>query len=92
MLVFPFIPKGNKQSQLSILNYINMPIQYTAIFTAVMINNFSDKKCDVFLIFGQNIDCRYMVEPPRQKWGVRGCTLHWCVIMVIGFLNCMYVK
>ena len=23
------------------------------------------KKCDVFLIFAQNIDCGYTLEPPR---------------------------
>ena len=28
-------------------------------------NNFSKKKNDIFLIFAQNIDCGYMLEPPQ---------------------------
>ena len=27
---------------------------------------FSGKKNDIFLIFAQNIDCGYMLEPPRR--------------------------
>ena len=25
----------------------------------------SDEKCDIFLIFAQNIDCGYTLEPPQ---------------------------
>ena len=32
-------------------------MQFTAIFTAVKIKNVQLKKCDVFVIFAQNIDC-----------------------------------
>ena len=34
-------------------------------FTAVKNNNFHMKKCDIFLIFAQNIDCGYTLEPPQ---------------------------
>ena len=42
-----------------------MPMQYTEIFNVVKkMKNFS-KKNDIFLIFAQNIDCGYTLEPPR---------------------------
>ena len=28
--------------------------------------NFQQKNFDIFLIFAQNIDCGYMLEPPRR--------------------------
>ena len=28
-------------------------------------DNFHMKKCDIFLIFAQNIDCGYKLEPPH---------------------------
>ena len=31
------------------------------------INNFQRKIFDIFLIFAQNIDCGYTLEPPRLK-------------------------
>ena len=34
-------------------------------FTAVKNNNFQMKNCDIFLIFAQNIDCGYTLEPPQ---------------------------
>ena len=37
------------------------------IFMAVKKINFQMKKCDVFHIFAQNIDCGYTLEPPQ--WG-----------------------
>ena len=33
--------------------------------TAVKNGNFPMKKCDIFLIFAQNIDRGYTLEPPR---------------------------
>ena len=30
------------------------------------IDNFQRKNFDIFLIFAQNIDCGYMLEPPRR--------------------------
>ena len=43
-------------------------MQYTAIFTAVKNDKFQLKqKEDMFLIFAQNIDRGYTLEPPQ--WG-----------------------
>ena len=44
-------------------HYENMPMQYTAIFHGCKKDNFQMKKCDNFLIFAQNIDCGYTLEP-----------------------------
>ena len=41
-------------------------MQYTHIFLALKIENFQLKKFDIFLIFAQNIDCGYTLEPPRR--------------------------
>ena len=46
-------------------HYANMSVQYTAIFHGCKNNNFQMKNCDVFLIFAQNIDCGYTLEPPQ---------------------------
>ena len=35
-------------------------------FLALKIENFQLKSFDIFLIFAQNIDCGYSLEPPRQ--------------------------
>ena len=43
----------------------NMPMIYTAIFRGCKNGNFQMKNCDLFLIFAQNIDCGYMLEPPH---------------------------
>ena len=40
-------------------------MQYTEIVLALKIENFQLKKSDNFLIFAQNIDCGYTLEPPR---------------------------
>ena len=45
-------------------------MQYTEIFLALKIENFQLKFFDIFLIFAQNIDCGYTLEPPRR--GGRG--------------------
>ena len=47
-------------------HYENMPMQYTEIFKFVKKENFQQKNSDIFLIFAQNIDCGYMLEPPRR--------------------------
>ena len=47
------------------MHYDKMPIQNTAIFKNVKIDNYHMKKCDIFLIFAQNIDCGYMLELPH---------------------------
>ena len=36
------------------------------IFSALKIENFQLKNFDIFLIFAQNIDCGYTLEPPRR--------------------------
>ena len=43
-----------------------MPMQYTEILKVVKNEKFHQKKFDIFLIFAQNIDCGYMLEPPRR--------------------------
>ena len=48
-------------------HYENLPMQNSEIFEVVKIENFHQKKFDIFLIFAQNIDCGYTLEPPR--WG-----------------------
>ena len=47
-------------------HYENLPMQYTEIFLALKIENFQLKNVDIFLIFAQNIDCGYTLEPPRR--------------------------
>ena len=37
-------------------------MQYTEIFKVLKNENFQKKKFDIFLIFAQNIDCRYTLE------------------------------
>ena len=44
-------------------HYANTPMQYTAIFHGCKNDNFQMKNCDSFLIFAQNIDCGYRLEP-----------------------------
>ena len=43
-----------------------MSMQYTEIFKVVKNENFQQKFFDIFLIFAQNIDCGYTLEPPRR--------------------------
>ena len=40
-------------------------MQYTAIFHGCKNDNFQMKNSDIFLIFAQNIDCGYTLEPPH---------------------------
>ena len=47
-------------------HYENLPMQYTEIILALKIENFQLKTFDIFLIFAQNIDCGYTLEPPRR--------------------------
>ena len=46
-------------------HYENTPIQYTVIFHGCKNDYFLMKKCDTLLIFAQNIDRRYTLEPPH---------------------------
>ena len=47
-------------------NYKNMPMKYTEIFKVVKNEKFQVKNFDIFLIFAQNIDCGYTLEPSRR--------------------------
>ena len=47
-------------------NYENIPMQYIEIFKIVKNENFQWKNFDIVLIFAQNIDCGYSLEPPRR--------------------------
>ena len=49
----------------SSIHYANTPMQYTAIFHGGKNANFQMKNYNVFLIFAQNIDCGYTLEPPQ---------------------------
>ena len=49
-----------------ISRYANMSVQYTAIFHGCKNDNFQMKIFDIFLIFSQNIDCGYTLEPPQR--------------------------
>ena len=40
--------------------------QYTETFLSFKNENFQYKIFDIFLIFAQNIDCGYTLEPPRR--------------------------
>ena len=46
--------------------YGNTPMQYTAIFRGCKTDNLMMKKSDIFLCFAENIDCGYILEPPRR--------------------------
>ena len=48
-----------------LLHNENMPMQYTEIFKFVKNENFQWKIFAIFLIFAQNIDCGYTLEPPH---------------------------
>ena len=43
-----------------------MPLKCIEFSEAVKIGNFQQKILHIFLIFAQNIDCGYTVEPPRR--------------------------
>ena len=48
-------------------HYENLPMQYTEIFLALKIEHFQlNFFFAIFLIFAQNIDCGYTLEPPRR--------------------------
>ena len=46
------------------LHYENTPMYYPAIFHGCKKDNFQMKNYVVFLIFAQNINCGYTLEPP----------------------------
>ena len=48
------------------LHYANTPLQYTAIFYGCKNVHFQMNFFNIFLIFAQNIDCGYTLEPPQS--------------------------
>ena len=46
-------------------HYKNTPMHHTAIFHGCKNDNFQMKFFYIFLIFAQNIDCGYTLEPPQ---------------------------
>ena len=53
-----------------------MSVQYAANFNGCKNDNFYFTILDFFLIFAQNIDCGYTLEPPREA--VLTCTYNLC--------------
>ena len=47
-------------------HYENMYMYYTDFSYVVKIESFHPKIFESFLIFAQNIDCGYTLEPPRR--------------------------
>ena len=47
------------------VHYANISVQYTAMFHGCKNDNFQMKIFDIILVFAQNIDCGYTLEPPR---------------------------
>ena len=59
-------PATLNNSRLEILDhYANMSVQYTAIFHGCKNDKFQMIFLYIFLIFAQNIDCGYTLEPPQ---------------------------
>ena len=52
--------------QIQVIHYENLPMSYTDFSKVVKFENFQYKNVDIFLIFAQNIDCGYKLEPPRR--------------------------
>ena len=46
-------------------HYANTPMQYTVMFHGCKNVYFQMKNCNIFLIFAQNIDLWYTLEPPQ---------------------------
>ena len=57
--------KGVDNTETDIKHSANIPMQYTAIFHGCKNVNFQMKFFNIFLIFAQNIDCGYTLEPPH---------------------------
>ena len=47
-------------------HYENLPMQDIEIFFSIKNLKFHQNSFDIFLIFAQNIDCGYTLEPPRR--------------------------
>ena len=65
-----FNPRNREEKDIEMANklryhYENTPMQYTAIFHGCKNVHFQMKIFNIFLIFAQNIDCGYTLEPPQ---------------------------
>ena len=54
-------------------HYDNTPMNYIVIFHGCKNGNFLMKKNNIFLIFAQNIDCGYTLEPPQVRTHAYPC-------------------
>ena len=68
-------------------HYANTPMQYTTIFHSCINDNFQMNFFDIFLIFAQNKDCEYTLEPPQ-----RGGSNEYPQSMLIFFLFLLKTK
>ena len=58
-----YVPKAEK----SLVHFTKTcPCNIQRFFSGVKIENFVGKFFDIFLVFAQNIDCGYTLEPPRR--------------------------
>ena len=48
------------------MHYENLPMQYTEKVFGCKNENFQWTNFNIFLIFAQNIDCGYTLEPPQR--------------------------
>ena len=62
-----FLGRHTSSKRLASNHYANTPMQYTAIFHGCENFNFQMKFFNIFLIFAQNLDCGYSLEP--SQWG-----------------------
>ena len=51
---------------ISATHFDNMPMQYTVNFNGCKNDNFQLKMIYILLVFAQNRECWYMLEPPQQ--------------------------
>ena len=65
MAMKPPLCLQDQESFSSCTHYENLPMQYTEIFLSFKNRKFS-AEIFFFLIFAQNIDCGYTLEPPRR--------------------------
>ena len=78
-------------------DYENMPVHYKELFKVVKREKIQLKNFDIFLIFAQNIDCGYTLEPCHnlcfgEKIRKIGISLHTPVLLyksgVQGGIHC----
>ena len=61
-----FIHKRPCRIMVCMYHYENLPMQYTEKFFGCKNEIFQWTNFNIFLIFAQNIDCGYTLEPPRR--------------------------